>query len=1062
MSYFRDFMYVDGHYQIENRPTRWKRMLLKDVKDQIVGPSGNKNCFTSIQRFQDAISLRDIRNEAKAKLRLVKDDDKPAAKVEEKTQLHYTGLFFDFDTKPEIYDGDREKAVGASQEDCVKVIAFFTQLGVEPQQMRCWFSGSKGFHLLVHPDCFAIKPHHQLTYIVKLLAMYLKEFLQLKSLDQSVYSIPRVWRIVDSIHQETGLHKIEFYSNHLHELTPAEIMKEARSPRGENKLWEGESAPDATPIPECVAFFNRFVKNYQDEIDLRNLRPHLPVIQTPDWPVCIKDVYQNGIKRPGSRNQVVLAFATYFKDVGMDAKTALDYIKEWDANISGGDQRKLSDRDANAKSVVNSVYADPDYRFACQFILATGQKPDKKVACVGMENCPTVNKNPRNQEPASIPNVSLHQVMSARYNGVPVKFAFHVSGKSQKTFIVPRVVTATCTPRPDTEMCQNCRNLKFLEGKTSEKNEEGIQARQRLEFDEKSRELLAMIQVSDEQKKGKLKHALGIPARCMAQKIVVESKTDIEELRLIPLVETTSSYDTAQPDLRGQADVGQQHVVVLAYALIGDACKSIKPNSKFYAMGIPYESPRDQTATVLIYESSPAQDDIGTFRMTPELHQKLKVFQVEKGQKVDAKFEDMHEDFEHNVHKIWGRRDVAIALDLSYHSVLSFRFQDQLIVKGWVELLIIGDSGNGKTKLVRSMLEHYRLGELTGAEGAKRTGLVWANVQVGGTMMLEWGKIPQNDGRLLVIDEFSGMSAEAIGELTRLRSEGIAESQGVNQQTTHARTRLVFLTNPRNGQALDTFTYGVLAISSLFDSHADTRRIDLAVGVRSDDIDTKIINQRYDKSKRVHKYVQDLCRNLILWAWSRREQHIVFEEEATIEALRQAGRLGDKYKSNVMLVTPADQREKIARLAVAAAARVYSTDDGTRIIVKKEHVTFVCNLIERCYDSKAIGLNEYAAATALSSAMSPDKEEKLRKEFKKFDEWEHVRQTLLATTYFRKGDLGDQLGYEPNQIKELIRWMNFNMLIQNTTSGFKKLPAFISMLKKLRPEKDDIGNDPPY
>jgi hypothetical protein len=1082
MSFFKDHPYVDGYYEHPQTGRRmaWKRMLKSEVPAKIIQPALGRNCFYSIQRFADAVPLRDQIKDAAAKGKKVDPDLVPA-------QVHYAPLFFDFDAKPSDYDGKIELSLAAAQKDVIKIINFMFGLGIMAPQVLTWFSGQKGFHVLVHPDVFAIKPHPDLTRIIKRAAAYLKEHLGLSTLDMSVYSVPRVWRIPNTLHQKTNLHKREIASNRFFETSVEKILELAREPGPNDGIWDTAEHQNVSPEPDAVTFFSRFIEQWQAEKEMHQNRPRLKVLKDPQgFPACVKDILENGLKEKGAnRNKATVALAAYFKDVDMPIEDAHALLCEWNATLPGNNTRVLVDRNANALSVLRSAYAGAIYRHSCRCMWALSGPADK-VACVGVAHCPTVNgKTPEekvaSQEPEEIPTVALNQVRSSRFNGQSVQFAFHVSGKLSSVYVVPKNVTAICTPKPNTDLCQSCRNIKFAEGDLGEKNEGDIQARQNLEFTHLHRDLIAMTQCSDEQKKGKIKAALGIPGRCLRQAIMTEKTADLEELRLIPLVDDVGIYeaptDPEGPEDVAMASLGQEHVVVKAFHLVDENKGPIKANQKYKAWGIPYGSPRDQSATVLIYDHLPAQDDIENFRLDKELREKLKIFQVGRSQTVAQKWDEIHEDLEINVHHIWGRRDMAMAIDLSYHSILHFRFMGLLVQKGWVELLIIGDSASGKTEIAKSFLRHYRLGEMTGAEGAKRTGLVYAQIAAGkdGGFILEWGKIPRNDGRLLFIDEFAGLSQEAIGEMTRLRSEGIAESQGSGQQITWARTRLILMTNPRNNKPMNSFDYGCVAVEQLFNSQADMRRVDLAVGVRNGDIPLKIINQRAGERQCEHRYNSDLCRKLVLWAWSRRERDVIIDDVATDYIREEAGRLGEKYGSaDVSLVTGADQRIKLARMSVACAARLYSTDDeGRKVIVKKEHVKFVVDLLERSYDDKhGLELNLFSLRAAKRTTLSADEERRLRGEFRQFANWAGIREALFDTSYFRERDIASQIGYEKNEMQALMKWLHKSRLIQSTPAGFRKTPMFIDLLKRIDITKDeiptnshdpdDIGEEPPY
>lgn len=1073
MAYFKDFPYVDVHYVHPRTGRRmpWKRILRKNVETELRNPSLNLNCFQTVQFFSDAV-------------------------MNEKDQTHYCPVYFDFDAKEANYDGDVAKARAASKHDTAKLIAYFISMGVSPPQIKVWFSGNKGFHVTIHPDVFGIKPHKHLTYIIRYLATYLKEALVLTTMDHSVYTLPRQWRLWNSIHQSSNLYKIELYSNRLAETSIEDIAKQAKSPQ-QGRLWSPEENESVEPVDDAVHWFNKFVERYHAQEELKALKPKLPIIRTEEWPVCVKDIYENGLKRDGSRNQATLSLACYFKDTGKPLSEAIDLIEKWNRKHFGADgDGKLRERDANARSVVRAVYnpfdyVTPDkknqadhYYFACHFMWALkGVGKDKQVACVGPRSCPTVQgatpqEKEEGQRPNSEPMVLLNQVGSATFNGQRVRFAFHVSGKNKDSYLVPRAVTATCTPAPQTELCKSCPNIKAVDGDMDEKNSAGLKASRTVELNENHRVLLALIDIPDEQKRTKLRNVLGIPARCTVHDIETDTQGDLEKLKIIPLVDDTGVYvplkdaESATSGIINGLD--EEHVVMQAYHLVPPGGNHIKANQKYTAKGIPYSSPKDQSATVLIYEYQSAQDDVESFILTDKMDEQLRVFQPRKGQSVAEKMDDIHEDFEVNIHRIFGRRDVAIALDMSYHSVLKFKFQDQVVKKGWVELLIIGDTGQGKTEMVRSMIHHYGLGEMTGGEGAKRTGLVWAQVQDGKGHMLEWGKIPQNDKRLLVIDEFSGMSKEFIGEMTRLRSEGIAESQGINQQETNARCRLVLLTNPRDGHPMNRYDHGALAIRGLCDSVADIRRIDIAVAVAQSDMKADVANQIHGQRRKDAVYTADLCKNLILFAWSRKENDVVWETGTIPLILDAAKTMGPKFECSVGLVSTSDQRLKIARLSIATAARLYSVAPKelgevvpSRILVKKEHVDFAVKLLNRVYTARNMQLDKVAAKEKVRSNITPTEDKRIRKEIRKFSNWQEVVAALLESSYWRKETLSETTGMSKEETNEFTRWAFKNKLIQNPPGGYRKNPIFTDILKRINVDtvdeaQDNIGYDPDF
>jgi hypothetical protein len=199
----------------------------------------------------------------------------------------------------------------------------------------------------------------------------------------------------------------------------------------------------------------------------------------------------------------------------------------------------------------------------------------------------------------------------------------------------------------------------------------------------------------------------------------------------------------------------------------------------------------------------------------------------------------------------------SYAVDLVYHSVISFIFQEQPVKRGWAECLIIGDSGQAKTTLVERLMQHYKSGELLSGESSKRTGLVYNLQQTGskGNWSLMWGAMPLNDGGLLTVDELSGMSEDDLAKMSDVRSSGIAKATGVVTAETTSRTRMIFISNPRNGRQLRAENYGVSAVLKLWGKAEDVRRLDFAIAVASGEVDSDIVNKSISdipRLKQVH------------------------------------------------------------------------------------------------------------------------------------------------------------------------------------------------------------------
>lgn len=1021
MDFRTAFPYVDAYHHPagEERPRKWKRYLWKEIQKEIIEPAKNHNCFTTVQWFREAVC--------------------PGNREPE---VHYCGFFFDFDAHPEDYGGTVEAAVGAALEEVKKVIAVFRSLDVEETHIRVWYSGSKGFHVYVMPEALGIRPGKHITYIMKLGALDLAKRLDLRTLDLTVYTMRRMWRIPNSIHQSSRKFKIELYHEELNQGVDY-ILKAAQHPRVD-ELYPPDEFENIKPEKAAIMLWERLSKHYEEQQDLEKLKPAKMIVSTEGWPACVKDIITNGLKKDGTRNRATMALASYFKDTGVSRQDCEATLLEWVSRLPG-EANKTRERESNTRAVVDTIYNSEAYHFACQYIRALSSG-ESKVACTERdpEGCATIENNPDNQRPAETPRVPLSKASEAVFIGRKVTIPVMVTGKGDSPYIYPKKVIIECKPDLESQLCQSCQIS--CHGGTVE-----------IDFQMQDQTLIDLINCTSGRRNSTIKRHAGIPTKCYAMNIEICQWENLEEVRLQPDILSTGVIDSRDGDVGKNMDTIEEgnYCQRLAYYIGHD----IQTNKKYEITTYVWGHPRDQKVVHLFDHAVSAQDDIDKFKMTNEIFQMLRTFQPVDGQTIEQKFDDIHDDFENNVHMIWERREVAIALDLSYHSVIGFTFQHQFERKGWIELLILGDSGNGKTKLVERMMNHYQLGEITGVEGGKRTGLIWANHNIGGRFMLTWGKIPQNDRRLIVLDEFSGMPDEEVATMTRLRTEGVAESQGINPAQTSARTRMVFLSNARNGKPLNHHNYGVEAVNLLFKEHQDVRRLDLAVCVQSGDVTLEVINKKHTPDYSTHTYTTALCKNLILWSWSRDPRQIKFMPGTEDKILSAAIHIGNKYRCNIVLVEPSDQRLKIARMAAAVAARMFSTTDGQILEVKPEHVDFAVKFIQRCYDHKAMQYHTYASNMQERMYMSDEKRILLIKELRKFNNPDHLVGIFLTCHYFRKGELADLTGYDKQEIGKLLSLLSREFCIEATTGGYRKNPIFTEFLKAWASERN---TDPPF
>lgn len=612
----------------------------------------------------------------------------------------------------------------------------------------------------------------------------------------------------------------------------------------------------------------------------------------------------------------------------------------------------------------------------------------------------------------AIETTLLHSI-DADYINKRIKMAVMISGKGATSDVFPYKCIAQCVAQSqDGKMCSYCP---LSEGPIAKA------------FKADENTPLALIECTDEVQQNIIRKEIGVPGKCQQYTVEVAKYGNLEEIRMVPIADTEFSFDK-----------DQEHVVRLGYYM----GRNLKSNMRYTLTGFMHNHPKNQRATFIFDKAYPEHNAITEFKITDKVKELLDVLKPKPGQSVRGKFEEIHRDLEYNVTRVWNRRNVAMAVDLVYHTPLHFYFQGQFIKRGWGECLLIGDSGQAKSTIVEQIMHHYRLGELLSGESSKRTGLTYNMQQNGNTWFLIWGAFPLNDGGLIAVDEFSGMSEEDIASLSEIRSSGICRVKAVVNDETSARTRAVYISNPRSGRPLASETYGVQAILKLFGTAEDVRRLDIAVGVASGEVDATLINSDYSKMEQIdHVYTTDVCNAGVMWAWSRSPEQIIIDEEATREILKQAVALSNKYSSAIPLAEPADMRLKLARLSIAAAARTASTDETyENIVVHPEHVNFVVNFLQEVYDAPALQYDKMSSKEFAMIDTSNDRMAMLREAFLKVPVVDHnvAVEGILRADWFNDKELCVQTNTDSYAVTQLLHFLVANNLaVDKGRYGYK-------------------------
>ena len=198
-----------------------------------------------------------------------------------------------------------------------------------------------------------------------------------------------------------------------------------------------------------------------------------------------------------------------------------------------------------------------------------------------------------------------------------------------------------------------------------------------------------------------------------------------------------------------------------------------------------------------------------------------------------------------------------------------------------------------------------------------------------------------------------------MSELTDIRSSNeVRITRVAGTLTLPAMVRMITLSNVKTLASKDirsiaSYPHGIAVITELVGSAEDIARYDLmlVLGDRGSSI-----SNPYWEPKEPHP--QDVYRARIQWVWSRTPEQIDISDEVGQYIFEQANELNKVYDSHIKIFGT-EAWKKLARLSIAVAGYVISTNDFHSIIVTKDHVDYAVSFMQRIYDNDTFKLKQY-------------------------------------------------------------------------------------------------------
>jgi 5S rRNA maturation endonuclease (ribonuclease M5) len=546
----------------------------------------------------------------------------------------------------------------------------------------------------------------------------------------------------------------------------------------------------------------------------------------------------------------------------------------------------------------------------------------------------------------SYPLVQLYDVPKGEHHGQNRSARVVMSGAVDSPMRVPSVIEWTCK-QDAKDLCVTCPMRYKHNGHAWWTLKE-----------DNCQQLLKIAEVNEDMQTKHLRQFMSIPSRCPSVRMMKKAQKEVHKVFLTP-----------DPDVIQEEEF--QMAEIVGYT-VGNR---LDHGQKYRVFFKSYPHPLDKQRVVAVINDVTASDNaINTFKMTPELKKQLDVFQGDP----HTKMKELAERAVH-IHSVPKRYNIHYAVDLFYHSVLSFQFRTQMLKKGYPEILLVGETRTGKSETFENLMKWYGLGEMVSSKHASVAGLAGGVDKLpNGQHVLKLGVLPLNHRGGVCLEEISGMSPEVISKLTDIRSSGVVNISKIEGGKAPALVRLFWQGNARvqsTKRTLPLMEYptGVEVVLELIGSAEDVSRFDMVLLEHSDAVPFVDVDELKEVTPK--PFDQQLYRSLVLWAWSRRPEQVIFDDSVESYIVQKSKELNEQFDCDVKFLG-VEAWKKIARMSVACAARLFSCSaSGEEVLVKKEHVDWVCDFISSSYTSEVFRLPQYVQSKKMYTQVDTDVEQ---------------------------------------------------------------------------------------
>lgn len=652
------------------------------------------------------------------------------------------------------------------------------------------------------------------------------------------------------------------------------------------------------------------------------------------------------------------------------------------------------------------------------------------------DNCPLHTKH-----------IHLIDIEKSENAGRTISTDIMVAGIGE-TYIVPKRYTVSCSGKD----CEHASSCKYLNN-THEIN-----------IPSTNDELIAFTKQTDYQRFAAMKNFAGLEKGCSVN-INIQEHISVQVYIAVPKVDLVQ-YDPKTQIIKDEKGRDYREKIIYHAGTIDQT------NTYYRAIGKVLPNPKNSEATLLVEKMIKISSSFEEFVLTSQIKEQLEVFVPKEKTKegILNKFNEIAKDISIHTTKVTGewKEHILKGNLLVYASPLHVYFNDIFLQNGIANILIIGDTAQGKSTIAKRLQEAIGYGAYVHGSSSNRTGLLYSlDTKIENFRTLRWGVMATENKRLIIVDEAQKLGFEAWEEMSLARSEGIIKVDKSIKGEHPMLTRQIYIANPRDivtgrDKAISEHMYGIEACKLM--RAPDIRRFDFVMVVAIGDDDSSEINKLYREQMHPNPiFTAPLLRTWIDWVWSKPYQMkgtIIWKDNSDKTVMEAANDLFKDHSCVDIPLLVEDTKDKIARLSVSMANIAPFVIDNV-VHVYPAHVEIIKDFLADNYKHKSNLLNEYAKIKKEQSCLTNEEYEmaKSNLETQLSNDLPDFVKIFRENEYISAGELGAFFSWtDKSTVSDKITPLKKHGFVTSSKGGYRKRPKFIEFIRKYSNEPNLTNN----